>query len=196
MKTTINGGRILTNTAIRKGYSPYINDVTGTWMVYDEELRDYVDSGEVVSAYLCAVSAGYTGTEDEFFTLMADYVPTLTSAVEAEESARASMILASESANDALGYAQDAENTAASMAQAKEDAEAWAVGQRDGVDVNVDDETYHNNAAYYAEQAEATLNSCVKTTAQTLNSTEKSQIKSNLGLGNMADLTYTVVSTF
>lgn len=32
------------------------------------------------------------------------------------------------------------------------EAEAWAVGQRDGVDVPSTDETYHNNAKYYAGQ--------------------------------------------
>lgn len=32
-------------------------------------------------------------------------------------------------------------------------AEAWAVGQRGGVDVPSTDPTYHNNAKYYAEQA-------------------------------------------
>lgn len=31
------------------------------------------------------------------------------------------------------------------------DAEAWAVGQRDGEDVPADDPAYHNNAKYYAE---------------------------------------------
>jgi len=35
------------------------------------------------------------------------------------------------------------------------EAEAWAVGQRDGVDVDEEDDTYHNNAKYYAEEAEA-----------------------------------------
>ena len=34
-------------------------------------------------------------------------------------------------------------------------AEAWAVGQRGGVDVSSTDQTYHNNAKYYAEQAQA-----------------------------------------
>lgn len=33
-------------------------------------------------------------------------------------------------------------------------AEAWAVGQRNGEDVPEGDETYHNNAAYYARLAE------------------------------------------
>ena len=34
---------------------------------------------------------------------------------------------------------------------ATEGAEAWAVGQRGGVDVESTDPTYHNNAKYYAE---------------------------------------------
>lgn len=33
-------------------------------------------------------------------------------------------------------------------------AEAWAVGQRKGVDVEAGDETYHNNSKYYAGLAE------------------------------------------
>ena len=32
-------------------------------------------------------------------------------------------------------------------------AEAWAVGQRGGVDVGSSDPTYHNNSKYYAQQA-------------------------------------------
>lgn len=36
-----------------------------------------------------------------------------------------------------------------------EDAEAWAVGQRNGEDVPSTDETYHNNAKYYAEIMDA-----------------------------------------
>ena len=32
-------------------------------------------------------------------------------------------------------------------------AEAWAVGQRGGVDVDENDQTYHNNSKYYAQQA-------------------------------------------
>lgn len=35
-----------------------------------------------------------------------------------------------------------------------EDAEAWAVGQRGGVDVPSTDPTYHNNSKYYAEESE------------------------------------------
>lgn len=38
---------------------------------------------------------------------------------------------------------------------AAENAEAWAVGQRNGVDVPPEDDTYHNNAKYYAGEADA-----------------------------------------
>lgn len=36
-----------------------------------------------------------------------------------------------------------------------ETSEAWAVGKRNGSDVPPTDETYHNNAKYYSEQADA-----------------------------------------
>lgn len=38
--------------------------------------------------------------------------------------------------------------------QARQDAEAWAVGKRDGVDVPDTDETFENNSKFYANQAE------------------------------------------
>ena len=50
--------------------------------------------------------------------------------------------------NNAKHYSEVSEGHA-------EDAEAWAVGQRAGVDVESTDPTYHNNAAYWAAQAHA-----------------------------------------
>lgn len=47
---------------------------------------------------------------------------------------------------------QEIVDTAA--AEVKGEAEAWAVGQRDGEDVPSTDPTYENNAKYYAEQAQ------------------------------------------
>lgn len=38
-------------------------------------------------------------------------------------------------------------------------AEAWAVGQRNGIDVDSEDETYHNNSKYYAENAQVSATS-------------------------------------
>lgn len=50
---------------------------------------------------------------------------------------------------------QDAETGYIAQARdAAEDSEAWAVGQRSGTDVPATDETYHNNAKYWAGQAE------------------------------------------
>lgn len=54
-----------------------------------------------------------------------------------------------------LANCQSAANSASGSATAAdgsaEDAEAWAVGQRDGTDVPSTDPTYHNNAKWYAE---------------------------------------------
>ena len=44
-------------------------------------------------------------------------------------------------------------NSATSAASSKSDAEAWAVGQRNGTDVQDTDPTYHNNSKYYAGRA-------------------------------------------
>ena len=62
--------------------------------------------------------------------------------------AEAAATAAAESATDAEGSAGESEDQA-------ENAEAWAVGQRAGTDVDVDDQTYHNNSKYYAGMAEA-----------------------------------------
>lgn len=49
--------------------------------------------------------------------------------------------------DEAVASAESAESDAS-------DSEAYAVGQRDGEDVDIDDPTYHNNAKYYKEQTE------------------------------------------
>lgn len=62
-----------------------------------------------------------------------------------------------EIAADAIQAAQDAEQSAQDAADEVENAEAWAVGQRGGVDVPSTDETYHNNSKYYAGQAQGVV---------------------------------------
>lgn len=69
-----------------------------------------------------------------------------------------------QAAQDAAQSAQDAadevENAQAEVVNAQNEvknAEAWAVGQRGGVDVPSTDETYHNNAKYYAGQAQGVV---------------------------------------
>lgn len=48
---------------------------------------------------------------------------------------------------------QEAIDAAVTSVAGSEDAEAWAVGQRGGINVDPTDAAYHNNAKYYAEQA-------------------------------------------
>lgn len=69
-----------------------------------------------------------------------------------------------EIAAETLQHAQDAEQSADDAAQevlnAKNEvknAEAWATGKRNGEDVPETDETYHNNAKYYAGQAQGVV---------------------------------------
>ena len=86
-------------------------------------------------------------------------------------------------ASDASGYASNASGyasaasgskdaaalSAAAAATKTEDAEAWAKGTRNGVDVESTDPAYHNNAKYYADQASAA--------PDIINDTETSQYK-------------------
>lgn len=62
-------------------------------------------------------------------------------------------ILASDAAARAGTYANTAQEVLDDAEGKKEDAEAWAVGERNGEPVDENDPTYHNNAKYYAEQA-------------------------------------------
>ena len=76
-----------------------------------------------------------------------------TAAQQAADDAEGNATAASQSANVADEAAAEADIMASHAEDAAEDAEAWAVGQRNGVDVGADDPTYHNNAKYWAEQA-------------------------------------------
>ncbi len=33
-----------TNTVVKKGYSPFISNETGTWFVYNDELNKFIDT--------------------------------------------------------------------------------------------------------------------------------------------------------
>lgn len=56
---------------------------------------------------------------------------------------------------DSQTSAEESERQASISEDHALDSEAWAVGQRDGVDVEATDETYQNNAKYYADQADS-----------------------------------------
>jgi len=64
--TTVRDVEILTNSIVRKGYSPFRDPETGTWFEYDDINRTYYDTEKPATAYDAAVADGYTGTEAEF----------------------------------------------------------------------------------------------------------------------------------
>lgn len=84
------------------------------------------------TAYAYAVSKGYTGTEEEFAQLMANYATVGQTATEAAEQAASS---AEASGVDSLK------------------SEGYSVGKQNGEDVEEGSPYYHNNAKYYAEEA-------------------------------------------
>lgn len=102
--------------------------------------------------------------DDAVDAAIGDIVDTVTEAAEtattaaqtATTQAGTATTKAGEAASSASSASTDATSAAGSAASADdsaEDSEAWAVGQRDGQDVPTTDETYHNNAKYWAEQA-------------------------------------------
>lgn len=55
--------------------------------------------------------------------------------------------------DDAKQSADDAQQSADDSEESNKQSEAWAVGQRGGVDVPDTDPTYENNSKYYSEQS-------------------------------------------
>ena len=91
----------------------------------------------------------------------------------------------SESIQQALQYSQISQSSA-------KDAEAWAVGQRGGVDVPSTDPAYNNNAKYWAQNAE-TINLASSRVTGTLplskggtGATTAAAARTNLDLGTLA----------
>lgn len=80
-----------------------------------------------------------------------------TAAESAQEAAQAAKGSAASSASSAAQDAQSAYRAAAAAMQDADDAEAWAVGKRNGADVPSTDPAYHNNAKYYKDQAQAVV---------------------------------------
>ena len=83
---------------------------------------------------------------------------------------------------------------AALLDMAEHNSEAWAVGTRDGEAVTSADVTYHNNAAYYADQANGaaaraeaavpagTEGALLFTQSQALSDTQKRTAQANIGV--------------
>lgn len=107
---------------------------------------------------------------------------------------------------------------AALQDMAQRNSEAWAVGQRGGVNVTSLDVTYHNNAKYYAnaaseaaaraesavpastagavffDRAQTLTGAIVESTSGTTVTGQKGQAMANLGLGALATFGYIKIS--
>ena len=59
-----------------------------------------------------------------------------------------------EAVENAADSAEESERQAGISDKRAKDSEAWAVGQRDGTDVEETDETYHNNSKYWSQMAQ------------------------------------------
>lgn len=59
-----------------------------------------------------------------------------------------------EAVENAANSAEESERQAGISGEYATDSEAWAVGQRDGTDVDATDETYHNNSKYWSQMAQ------------------------------------------
>lgn len=97
----------------------------------------------------------------------------------AAESAKAAAQAAQTGAETARTGAETAKGAAEDSA---EDAEAWAVGQRNGTDVPSTDPAYHNNARYYKEQAQTIVGGEFVSygAPQSLTDAQKAQARDNI----------------
>lgn len=84
---------------------------------------------------------------------------------------------------DAQNAAQDADYSAGEADFSSKTAQAWAEGKRGTAEVPATDPAYHNNAKYWAEQAQGGAGAdAVKYTPQSLTEAQKAQARSNIGV--------------
>lgn len=85
--------------------------------------------------------------------------------------------------NDAQSAAQDADISAGKADSSSKTAQAWAEGKRGTAEVPATDPAYHNNAKYWAQQAQGGAGAdAVKYTPQSLTEAQKAQARSNIGV--------------
>ena len=110
----------------------------------------------IVTAYGYAVSKGYTGTEEEFAILMADYADVADIAEAWAVGTRAGVpVEEGDEAyhNNAKYYSDEAGEAAESAKGDADTAEAYAKGTVDGVPVEEGQPGYEDNAKFYAGEA-------------------------------------------
>jgi hypothetical protein len=88
---------------------------------------------------------------------------------------------AQNAAQDADIFAREADSSAQTAQASAQTAQAWAEGKRGTAEVPATDPAYHNNAKYWAQQAQGGADA-VKYTPQSLTEEQKAQARSNIGV--------------
>lgn len=117
----------------------------------------YLTSGSMIYAFIFLHQGNDDGETEYVITIPVARRPEISDDVPdpVEQSAITQAIAALNAAVQQTGDDVDAADASANDAEeSAQDAEAWAVGERNGVAVGSSDETYHNNSKYYADLAE------------------------------------------
>ena len=127
-------------------------DANGVITMTTEDGTQYTaDVGSLIKTYTFTDSGriDFTVTTDASGnkTVVADIVDGSITGAKLQPNYLADCQAAQTGAETAQGLSEDS----------AEDAEAWAVGQRNGSDVPSTDPTYHNNAKYWSQQANPTV---------------------------------------
>lgn len=113
-------------------------------------------SGRTRIQFVVTEQSGRTGTFVFFLEVQASALPNDSELSQSDFSMVEEAIeMIQQSVSDAAESAQESAGSAQASSDSAEDSEAWAKGTRDGEPVESTDETYHNNAKYWAEQAAA-----------------------------------------
>ena len=118
------------------------------------QLQGYVGAAGASATDAAQSAAAAEGYRDAAASSAGRAANSASGAAASEANAAASETAAGSSAAAAAGSESAASDYAAAAGVDAGNAEAWAVGQRSGTDVPSTDETYHNNAKYWAGQAE------------------------------------------
>ena len=165
-----------------------IKSTAQSTVAYDGQVEipdEYLTSGQNVYAWVY-LHAGLDDGETEYAITIpvirrpqpVNETPTPAQQSEIDQAIaalNAAVTLAEGYADDAEGFADDASGSAGNASQSAEDAEAWAVGKRGGVDVPDTDPTYENNSKYYAGQSRSAADDAMNAEEESIFSALRSE---------------------
>lgn len=142
-----------------KGFA-YNATISGNVVTADLTEQMSAVAGSTLCQFVITESTGRTGTFIFILEVQRSALPSDTDISESDyQIIQEAVETVNQAVDTAAGYAQNASDSADEAADYVDDAEAWARGTRDGVDVPSTDETYENNAKYYAEKASELVDS-------------------------------------